>query len=714
MSLPSNILTNMNMLVLEKQPTGNYIPLHALPDWFSEIVNENNYLNHRHLINIITTFPFLEYFIEEAIEAKQQQKMSSGLWTEINNNNQDVQLEAHALYDQERFFVIIENKSPDFAAHHLVYQKARELALMNEKLIQEVNTYQRRLQSDIEQKILAKGNKKALLTLIETSQAAVMICKVDGHVEVHNKALRVLYNSQQDTFFKHSTLLDQWLMEAKSDYPEIKNVLKAGSSWEGEFRSSNKNKKKWLRLSITPVFNQRKVLTHHICIANDIDHVKKAEIQIDKDTSVDFVTQLPNRHQFWLENEKVLQQAGIEKNKLALLCLDLDFFKQINNEYGYSTGDSLLKMTASRIKNNVKKEDYVAHLGGDEFAVLLKKQHSLDEIKKIAQRISTNINEPIYVDDKKIQISCSIGASVYPKDGTEIKTLMKSADLAMYYAKELGRDQLQFYNEKFKGLRFKGEREKELKNAFSDNQFYLEYQPQVVLKGAHLFHLEALIRWQHPDMGLISPEDFIPLAESSGLIIPLGAWVLETACIQAKKLMDAGIETIIAVNVSPNQLRDPGFFQMVKDVLQKSELPPDNLELEITESTFVENIDDVVKLLDALRALGISISLDDFGSGFSSFNHLKKLPIDVLKIDRSFVIELETSKESRVIAATIVQLAKALSITVIAEGVETLGQLEFMQKHECEIVQGFFFYKPQIGSELIRVYHELIAKAKPK
>ena len=245
------------MLVFEKQPAGSFCCLHTFPEWFNEIVNDSDCQNKQNNINLSAAFPFLEYFIEEAMEEKTQQKISSGIWTEINKNNQDTQLEAHAIFDQQRFFIIIENKSPDFAAHHHVYQKARELALVNERLTQELYTYQRQLQSDIEKKILAKGNKQALLTLIETSHAAVMICKADGCVEVHNKALQNLYKTKKDAFFKHSALLDQWLIEAQPQYPEINTVLKAGSNWEGEFKSNNlKDEQKWIRLSITPVFNE--------------------------------------------------------------------------------------------------------------------------------------------------------------------------------------------------------------------------------------------------------------------------------------------------------------------------------------------------------------------------------------------------------------------------------------------------------------------------
>lgn len=711
MTVYSDILTDFNYLIFKRLDNSKYKIKQTLPGWFSSLcLGKHEIVEVGGNWDLDNVFPYIDFFINDARERVKTEKNNlivSGIWSEDNVDGTEYQLCVYYYIHCDNEYIIIENKTPGFNKYQNVMQKARDIALVNEKLQQEINRNQRVFQSDIEKKM--QQSMDAFPDYVAESNTAVMVCKNNGDIEMMNQALIDIYKLDSSEQLTRASLLEQWMSEAEEQYPEIKIVLRSGANWEGEFKTRDlEGCVKWIRLTIKAVYRDGNPLSHFICIANNIEQFKSKSEQSEIFLSFDSVTKLPNRNSFWIKIKNIIKSCEDSSEQIALLCIDLDFFKQINNDFGYSLGDSLLKIISDRIVESVKDTDYVAHMGGDEFAVIFRKIRSIAEIGNSAKRIKQAINCPIVLNGRKIRTTCSMGSVLYPMHGHNEKELMHHADLAMYYAKELGRNQHQLYNEQLDSIKFKSERYKELHDAIELSEFFVVYQPQINLGVKKEFRLEALVRWKHKDSGLVFPCDFIESAERSGLIVPLGGKVLNLACEQARSLLEKNIPTIIAVNVSPKQLKHPGFFSMVKSALDKYQLPAEYLEVEITESSFLEGIDNIIPVLQAIRTLGVSISLDDFGSGFSSFNYLRKLPLDVLKIDCAFIMELETSEESRVIATMIIKLAKALGLKVIAEGVETRQQLEFLSEQGCDIVQGYYFYQPLPADKLVDVYQEII------
>lgn len=707
MNIYSKIFADMNFMLFQVIDSNNFKKLDTIPDWFQTLYNERIITEEgAEKLLLSEAFPYIGHILneEQAQEnTPSNQLFESGVWTEENDQGDEYQFYAYLYNDQGNKYLILENRTPRFSEQQQVFQKARDIALVNEKLIQEINFNQRLLQNDIANKIVYAPHE--LKNVINETNSAVMICDDVGHVEVVNQALIDIYQLNDKNQLSKTSLLEQWVAEAEEQYPEIKTVLKKGANWEGEFETTDLlGVKKWIRLTIRAVYSDESPLSQYICIANNIDEFKKSHDGMIDDRTTDLITQLPNRKLFWENFQQILEHAKNHNEDVALIIIDLDYFKQINNNFGHNSGDFLLKIIAKRIVEKMKRMDFISHLGGDEFAIIARGVSRIKEIEEITHRLNTTINLPLVLDNQSIRVTCSMGSALFPKHGSNEKELMKHADLAMYYAKELGRNQHQFYNERLEQVKFRIERDKELNDALENNQFFLEYQPQVCLLEDKKFRLEALIRWQHPETGLISPAEFIDSAERSGLIVPIGRWVLHQACSEAKNLYDKDIDVVIAVNVSSKQLKHSSFFNMVKNSLETIKLPAHCLEIEITESAFLDGIENIIPKLKQLRDIGVSISLDDFGSGFSSFNYLRKLPLDILKIDRTFIMELESSEDSQVIATMIIKLAKALNLKVVAEGVETQKQLDFMVKQNCDIVQGYYFSRPLPANKLIDIY----------
>ena len=389
---------------------------------------------------------------------------------------------------------------------------------------------------------------------------------------------------------------------------------------------------------------------------------------------------------------EAIEIASRKKETFALLFIDLDRFKNINDTMGHAIGDQLLKVVGQRLKNSIREEDFVARLGGDEFVILLTStQHH--EVEAIATRILEDISRAFQFGNHDVYVTPSIGISNFPEDGRDYDTLMTKADSAMYLAKENGKNTYQFFTQEMhRKMIEKTTLERELRYALSSNQLTLHYQPQIEIDSGELIGLEALIRWQHPVKGLISPAHFIPIAEESGLIIPLGQWVLETACAQAKRWQSAGLPHVqIGVNVSLSQFKQATFVKMVKETLTASGLAAKYLNLEITES-MTTDLQSCLSTLQQLREIGINVSIDDFGTGYSSFSYLSNLPLTHLKIDGTFIQDL--NRTNRAIVKTIIALAKNLDLTVIAEGVETEEQVRLLRHLQCDEAQGYFYSKP--------------------
>ncbi|HZX49030.1 MAG TPA: EAL domain-containing protein, partial [Nitrospirota bacterium] len=380
----------------------------------------------------------------------------------------------------------------------------------------------------------------------------------------------------------------------------------------------------------------------------------------------------------------------------AVLFIDLDRFKLINDTLGHSAGDELLKEVAERLKKCVRLSDTVGRLGGDEFIVLLPDIEQIDDVIIICNRIQTIFDSPVRIVEQEVSVMMSIGISVYPTDGDDGETLLRKADVAMYRAKSEGKSCYRFYSDGMSQAGADSLRlESRLRRAAERGELFLNYQPQVDLNTGRIYGAEALLRWHDPGYGIISPKAFIPIAEESGLIIPIGEWLLRTACLQAKEWQGRGLNHIkLAVNISLRQFMQKEFAQVVGRILKETGLDAGDLELELTESIIMENAESVINILNELKQIGVRLAIDDFGTGYSSLMYLKLMPIDIIKIDQSFVNDMTVNKDDASICDAIIKLAKSLNLEVIAEGVETLDQIELLKRLDCNNIQGYVISKP--------------------
>jgi len=421
-----------------------------------------------------------------------------------------------------------------------------------------------------------------------------------------------------------------------------------------------------------------------------------ATVEIEHLAYHDALTGLPNRALFVDRLIVTIAQAVRYHNKFAVLFLDLDRFKEVNDSLGHSMGDMLLKGVADRIRRCIREGDTVARFGGDEFTLLVHRIDNVDDASRVAQKITDTLKIPFPITGRELFVTTSIGIAFYPGDGADADTLIRNADTAMYRAKEQGRDNYQLYAPTMNSKAL--ERlalENMLRKALSHDELVLHYQPLLDTATERVIGVEALLRWQHPEQGLLSPAHFISTAEVSGLIVPIGQWVLLTACKQTVQWQkQAGFEIDISVNLSARQFQQPDLVAQVQLALDESGLPAHSLELEITESSAMQNADNAIQTLGELKSLGVRIAMDDFGTGYSSLSYLKRFPIDTLKLDQSFVREIATDAEDAAIAAAIITMAHTMKLTVIAEGVETEEQLELLRKQGCDLIQGYFFSPP--------------------
>jgi diguanylate cyclase (GGDEF)-like protein/PAS domain S-box-containing protein len=433
----------------------------------------------------------------------------------------------------------------------------------------------------------------------------------------------------------------------------------------------------------------------------DITERRATEKRIQYLAYYDALTELPQRALLQDRLENALAGARRNGERVALMFLDLDMFKSINDSFGHSFGDSVLKSVANRIKDCVREQDTVARVGGDEFIILLSNAEDGTAAAIAAERIANAINTTFVIQAQSLNLSCSIGVSIFPEHGADSETLIKNADVAMYCAKSDGRNKVRFFTSEMNAEAVELlTMDKNLRLALERKEFFLVYQPQIEIETGKITGLEALIRWHHPELGLVLPGRFISIAENNGLIVPIGEWVLRTACAQARKWQDDGLGAVpVAVNVSAAQFRQEGFTGLIRRVLNETGLSPQCLELELTESLLLSNADVVFETLRDLKSLGLQLAIDDFGTGYSSLSYLKHLPVDKLKIDRSFIREIAVDSDDAAITTAIISMAKSLHLKVIAEGVETEAQMSFLRGHQCDEIQGYYFSKPVPADE---------------
>jgi diguanylate cyclase (GGDEF)-like protein len=429
---------------------------------------------------------------------------------------------------------------------------------------------------------------------------------------------------------------------------------------------------------------------------------KRSELELNYLARYDSLTGIPNRQYLQDQLERASRRARRSGKKIGLLFLDLDRFKRVNDTFGHHLGDQLLCAVVQRLLDKVRAGDLFARLGGDEFAVLLENVDGPDELETVARHLLDAFKAPFEIDGRKLPVTVSIGVTVFPNDNSDARALLNNADMAMYQAKDKGRNNFEFFTQgMYDEIVAQHTVEMDLKAALAEEQFELLYQPQVSLTDRSVQVLEALLRWNHPERGCLSPDRFISVAEESGYIIPIGDWVLERACRQLGEWRDAGLQLPrIAVNVAPIHFHQPKFSDRVKSTLETYGIDPQLIELELTERSLMKDTDEIRRCLRHLKAIGVRLAIDDFGTGYSCLNYLRQFPIDVLKIDRSFVKDLAVSEDARAICAVILSIAAQLSLETVAEGIETSAQLEFLAEQGCRFGQGYFFSRPVPPADL--------------
>lgn len=423
---------------------------------------------------------------------------------------------------------------------------------------------------------------------------------------------------------------------------------------------------------------------------------KRMERQLQSLVHYDSLTRLPNRQLLLDRLTQAIAQATRQQTLVGLLLLDLDRFKLVNDTLGHEFGDKLLADVALRVNACIRDSDTLARLGGDEFVVVLNGINGAQDAAKVAKKIIDKLSKPVVIEGHEVFVTTSIGISLFPNDGIDKNALITNADVAMYRAKEEGRNHFQFYTVGMNATTVEQlNLENDLRRAIERDELLLHYQPQISLPDRRIVGVEALVRWQHPELGLVPPARFIPIAEETGLIVPIGQWVLQTACAQAKEWLDSGLPpVVVSVNMSSRQFHQEDMLRTVTDALEESGLSADQLALEITESSLMKNPEDAVVTLCLLHNMGIGIAIDDFGTGYSSLGHLKRFPLQALKIDRSFIDDVTENPEDAAIVRAILAMAHSLNLKVVAEGVERENQLEFLQDAGCEEIQGFLISKP--------------------
>lgn len=557
----------------------------------------------------------------------------------------------------------------------------------------------KRLHTNIKQYEATEQMMSKLNSAVTNSGASIVITNKDGIIEyVNDKFCDATGYSRADVLNSPVSLLKPKCSE-ENEQPcilESQNLLKQ-KNWEGELLYSKKDGSQfWNAITISSVLDKAGDVNSYVISAVDITALKTATQQMEHLALFDALTGLANRRLFIDRLHQSVLTARRHNKMTALFFLDLDQFKRINDTLGHQAGDQLLLTIADRLKTCVRKQDTVARLGGDEFTILLNDVIDTDRISAVAQNILSSLKEPIKLGKHEVIVSTSIGITLAPNDSICGETLMKNADLALYMAKENGRDGYHFFTEALNVRANKLlEIENELREAIKSGDFYLNYQPQINLKTGEIASIEALIRWKHPTKGDISPSDFIPIAEETGLIVQIGEWVLKQACKEVHQLnILTGKSLRVAINLSPRQFDDPELVNIVSEALEDSGLEAENLEIEVTESMLMNDIDSVIAQLSAIKSTGSTITIDDFGSGYSSLSYLKSLPVDILKIDQSFVADIPDDLNAMEIASAVIAIAHKLNLKVIAEGVENIDQRDFLVINNCDYAQGYFFSHP--------------------
>jgi len=557
---------------------------------------------------------------------------------------------------------------------------------------------------DITEKRQAEESMRTQISAMNAASDQILIANPRGQVVFANSSFAAESGCAIDQVV--GSHMSSWLRSNRPGedcFGEIWSTVTSGGTWQGELVTSGDNGASLVEdITVTPARNEAGAVESVITIKRNITEKKVYEERLDHLAHHDPLTGLPNRLLFSDRLSQSLAQARRRERLAAVMFLDLDQFKLVNDTLGHNAGDVLLWQVAGRLTKRLRDVDTIARMGGDEFTIILTDIASSDDAIAVAQRVLSLFAQPFTLAGRELFISTSVGISVFPSDGEDAETLVRNADAAMYRAKEQGKDSYCLYTESLNAAALEQMTLlNNLRKAIQNEEFTLHYQPRVDIRTGDLLGLEALIRWVHPEMGPIQPSQFIPVAEDSGLIGPITDWVLRTACAQNKAWQDSGLPPLeVAVNISARQMEQDGLVATVRRTLDRAGLEPRYLGLELTESALMRNPETSVKILRRIREMGVRVSLDDFGTGHSSLSKLKRLPIDTVKIDQSFVKDINTDHENAAIATAIVAMAHGMRLRVLAEGVETVEQLEFLRALECDEVQGYFIGRPVPHEEI--------------
>ncbi len=545
-------------------------------------------------------------------------------------------------------------------------------------------------------------------TTLESVQEGILGIGLNEQILVYNENFLKQWNIPRELLkSEKSNLIFQRLAEQVEDSVIFLKVMN-----DLQIQPQQKKTREWklntgnvLELFAQPQYLYDEVIGI-VYSFRDITERKELEQQLLHQATHDILTGLPNRALLTDRMNQALSHAKRYGMYVGILVVDLDFFKEVNDTYGHKFGDLVLKEQAKKLLNFVRENDTVARMGGDEFVVILGSQTDEKNVIGLLNQFVELFSTPFQVEKREIIATASIGVSIYPRDGLDADTLLKNADAALYHAKELGRNRFQFYMEEFnKNIIQRTELTVALAHALQNNELSLNYQPLVDLKKGTIIGVEALLRWSHPTLGLIPPSTFIPIAEETGLITTIGEWVLRTACMQAEKWHQSSIFNSLkmSVNISSKQFRQKKFLFTLKNIIEETQLNPDCLELEITESLILGNVSEIIQKMIELKSLGIHFAIDDFGTGYSNLSYLKHFPFDTIKIDKTFIDNITTDSYSASIVQAIIGMSKNMGINVLAEGVEHKEQVDFLKKHHSNQVQGYYFSKPLSEEECTRL-----------
>ena len=637
---------------------------------------------------------FLNDFMTDANEIWRSDNintLSSGFWTEANKN-QVLRLEALAINSGKgEHFLVIKNVESQYEEKQKTLQAARELLLSHHEIVGQHEYIRQRL----DKTLLKNKNYEKLVPPIKQAihhlETGVVILDKDRETVLDNKSARLLLSCSRES--NSSDRLQHLLEDVSVPDTFLPTLIEKRSAWQGElYWQPTENYEVWLQVTIHPVIHDNE-LTHWVYLLTDISHIRNKEESVLSATGMDSLTKIANRNFFNSYVQKLVQ----EDVKFALFIIDIREFKKINEKLGYHSGDEILKSFASRLQGFVGNSGFIARMGSNEFSIVKRTDtfsgvNPLDYAQDMKKKL---VNTYTSLHGTESNLGINIGIASYPQHGDQGNILLRHADIALQIAKFQGKNVILEYSEMLQRQhQSMSELESKLRTAIENNQLALFLQPIVDLQTGKIVKCEALARWKTEDGSYIPPDVFIPIAERTELIFPFGEWLVEEACNAIDKLTEANLDIRLAINISGRQVTDLVLLHQIQSSLKRRAIDPRHLSIELTESVFIDSLDTVSVLLNELRSMGITISIDDFGTGFSSLVYLKKLPIDELKIDRSFVSDLEENTDDQAIIQAILGLAKNLNISIIAEGVETQEQQTFLVDNACTYAQGYYFDKP--------------------